>query len=133
MCENNLVPKYQALTHGTRVLESCLHRNLSEHINSEIGMGTITDLESAKSWLRGSFFYQRVRKNPSHYAIEEDGQSLSWQGRMDNLVLASIQNLRENHLVEEKQDNLTSQLVSTEYGEIMSKVHVLNRHTFVSD
>ncbi|TEB26532.1 P-loop containing nucleoside triphosphate hydrolase protein, partial [Coprinellus micaceus] len=124
MCENNLVPKYQALTHGKRVLESCLHRNLSEHINSEIGMGTITDLESAKSWLRGSFFYQRVRKNPSHYAIEEDGQSLSWQGRMDNLVLASIQNLRENHLVEEKQDNLTSQLVSTEYGEIMSKFYI---------
>jgi hypothetical protein len=88
-------------------------------------MGTITDLESAKSWLRGSFFYQRVRKNPSHYAIGEDGQSLDWQQRMDNLVLASVQNLRENQLVEEKQDSATNQLASTEYGEIMSKVCLL--------
>ena len=88
-------------------------------------MGTITDLESAKSWLRGSFFYQRVRKNPGHYALGEDSLSLSWQERMDNLVLASVQNLRDNQLVEEKQDSSTNQLVSTEYGEIMSKVRVV--------
>lgn len=128
MCEHNLLAKYQALTHGTRVLESCLHRNLTEHINSEIGMGTITDLDSAKGWLRGSFFYQRVRKNPRHYAIGDDDQSLSWQDRMDNLVLSSIKNLQENQLIEEKEDSATNQLVSTEYGEIMSKVNPFSVH-----
>ncbi|KAF6764008.1 Sec63 Brl domain-containing protein [Ephemerocybe angulata] len=126
MCEMELVGKYQALTHGTKVLESCLHRGLSEHLNSEIGLGTIADLESAKHWLRGSFFYQRVRKNPRYYAMNEDDQdmSLGWQERLDNLVSSSVQDLRENQLVKEKADSATNALISTDYGEIMSRFYL---------
>lgn len=125
MCENELVAKYQALSQGSKVLESCLHRNLPEHINSEIGMGTITDIESAKKWLRGSFFYQRVQKHPDFYSLERlngDQRSLSWQERLDHLVLSSIRNLEINQLIEMKKETATECLISTEYGEIMSKV-----------
>jgi len=124
MCQQELVPKYQALTQGTRVLESCLHHNLSEHINSEIGLGTITDIESSKNWLRGSFLYQRVRKNPRYYALNSEGDSGSWQERMDEIVTSSIHTLKENQFVEEVGEG-ESQLVLTDYGEIMSKVRVL--------
>jgi ATP-dependent DNA helicase HFM1/MER3 len=48
ICETSLVPKYEALSRGESEIESCLHRNLAEHLNSEIGTGTITSFEGAK-------------------------------------------------------------------------------------
>lgn len=48
LCDNEQERKYKALVSGKTPLESCLHANLSEHLNSEIGLGTITDLDSAK-------------------------------------------------------------------------------------
>ncbi|THG99966.1 hypothetical protein EW026_g2490 [Hermanssonia centrifuga] len=119
MCETELEAKYKALAQGRTVLESCLHLNLTEHINSEIGLGTIINLQSAKHWLHNSFLFQRIRKNPRHYAIGKDnGQS--WQARIDEMVTQSIQKLQDGELVapsEKGDDSLTS----TEYGDIMSK------------
>ncbi|RXW22344.1 hypothetical protein EST38_g3524 [Candolleomyces aberdarensis] len=124
MCEQELVAKYQALSQGSKVLESCLHRNLSEHVNSEIGMGTITDIESAKRWLRDSFLYQRLRKNPNYYAIGDDQRSADWQDRMDDIVLANIRKLQDHDLVKECGDGTKETLATTEYGEIMSKFYI---------
>lgn len=118
MCETELESKYRTLVHGKTVLESCLHLNLAEHINSEIGLGTITNLASAKTWLHNSFLYQRMNRNPRHYAI--DGSETD----SDNLVLRSIEQLKETQLVEEVENSTQSKkLCSTEYGEIMSKAN----------
>jgi ATP-dependent DNA helicase HFM1/MER3 len=48
LCESELAPKYTALTRGETEVESCLHLNLSEHLNSEIGTKTISSFEGAK-------------------------------------------------------------------------------------
>ncbi|CCM03617.1 uncharacterized protein FIBRA_05759 [Fibroporia radiculosa] len=124
LCETELEAKYNALVQGHSLLESCLHLNLSEHLNSEIGLGTITDLDSAKEWLRNSFLYQRIRKNPKHYAIGKEG-SQTWQERIDGMVTESITNLRESELVVcSDGDEDRGQLCSTDYGDIMSKFYV---------
>ena len=123
MCESELEAKYKALVQGQTVLESCLHLNLSEHINSEVGLGTITDLETAKEWLHNSFLYRRIQKNPRHYAIGKDGGQ-TWQQRVDDLVAQSVAKLREAGLVA-CTDEHSGQLCSTEYGDIMSKVREL--------
>jgi hypothetical protein len=47
MCETDLVKKYKALTRGDTILESSLHLNLAEHLNSEIALGTISSLCTA--------------------------------------------------------------------------------------
>lgn len=112
--------KYQALVQGTTVLESCLHLNLTEHINSEIGLGTIRDVDSAKRWLHNSFLFQRIKQNPRHYAIGKEGNQ-SWEERIDDMVTESIKKLQEGQLVVVP-DKGDSALSSTEYGEIMSKV-----------
>ena len=120
MCEADLEAKYRSLVHGGTLLESSLHTNLAEHINSEIGLGTITNVDSAKNWLHTSFLYQRIRQNPQHYAIGKDGNQ-TWQERVDEMVLGSIERLKENQLVESSEDDPDS-LASTEFGDIMSKV-----------
>lgn len=120
MCETELEAKYRALVQGSTYLESCLHKNLAEHINSEIGLKTITNVDSAKQWLHNSFLFRRIQQNPRHYAIGKEGNQ-TWQERVDDMVMESIKRLKENQLVESPDDN-SSALSSTEYGDIMSKV-----------
>jgi len=122
MCETELEAKYHALVEGRTLLESCLHLNLSEHINSEVGLGTITDVDSAKSWLYNSFLFRRIQKNPRHYAIGKENDQ-TWQERVDEMVTHSIQKLQETELVS-CTDESTGQLCSTEYGDIMSKFYI---------
>ena len=119
MCEAELKQKYEALAQGRTLLESSLHLNLAEHINSEIGLGTIRDVQSAKDWLHNSFLFQRIQQNPRHYAIGKAGEQ-TWQERVDELVTRSIEDLKKDQLVEEGDDR--DGLKSTEYGDIMSKV-----------
>lgn len=118
MCEPQLVSKYQALTQGKTVLESSLHHNMLEHLNSEIALGTISSLQSAKSWLRNSFLYQRLQKNPSHYTLHQN-TSKSWHEKLEDIVLQNVGQLENTQLVRRTEDN---QIHSTEYGDIMSKV-----------
>lgn len=140
LCDSNQERKYKALVSGKTLLESCLHVNLSEHLNSEIGLGTITDLATAKGkrplypsvlstqdhvpsfateWLHNSFLFQRIQKNPRHYALGKASDQ-TWQSRLDELVESSIGDLQNNGLVSNNGNN--GQITSTEYGEIMSKV-----------
>ncbi|KAH3806659.1 hypothetical protein DPMN_134983 [Dreissena polymorpha] len=59
--------KYEHLLNGTQVIESSLHRNLMEHLNAEIALATISDISVALEWLKYTFLYIRVMKNPGHY------------------------------------------------------------------
>ncbi|KAI9069106.1 P-loop containing nucleoside triphosphate hydrolase protein [Trametes sanguinea] len=121
MCELELEAKYKALAQGQTILESSLHLHLPEHLNSEIALGTITDMVSAKEWLHNSFLFRRLQKNPLHYDIRKEGNK-SWEQRMDDLVSDSVKTLTDTELVthEDRDDGLSS----TEYGDIMSKFYI---------
>ncbi|KAI6127699.1 hypothetical protein EV401DRAFT_1854086 [Pisolithus croceorrhizus] len=121
LCEAELESKYRALAHGTTTIESSLHRNLVEHLNSEICLRTITDLESARNWLRRSFLFRRIQKNPQHYNIGKE-ESESWQDKIDAIVMENIYSLRDTQLITYTVEDGT--LCSTEYGDIMSKFYI---------
>ncbi|KAI6045611.1 hypothetical protein EDC04DRAFT_2888628 [Pisolithus marmoratus] len=121
LCEAELENKYRALVHGTTTIESSLHRNLVEHLNSEICLRTITDLQSARAWLRRSFLFQRIQKNPQHYDVGKE-ENESWQDKVDAIVMESIYNLRDTQLITYTVEDGT--LCSTEYGDIMSKFYI---------
>lgn len=127
MCEPQLVSKYQALTQGKTILESSLHRNMLEHLNSEIALGTITTVQSAKDWLRGSFLYQRLQQNPDHYAMQQETDR-SWHEKLEDIVLQNVHQLESTNLIRRNQDIKGEKLEPTEYGDIMSKVW--NEHMF---
>jgi hypothetical protein len=44
-----------------------LHHNLTEHLLSEICIGTIVDVKSSITWLESTFLCIRVNKNPLYY------------------------------------------------------------------
>ncbi|KAJ8310616.1 LOW QUALITY PROTEIN: hypothetical protein KUTeg_012481 [Tegillarca granosa] len=61
--------KYESLLNGTQLIESSLHKNLIEHLNAEIVLHTINDISIAMEWIRYTFLYIRVLKNPKHYGM----------------------------------------------------------------
>ncbi len=120
ICECELESKYKQLVQGRTILESSLHLNLSEHLNSEIGLGTVTSIKSATEWLRNSFLFQRVQKNPRHYSLGKE-EDETWEERVDDLVLQSIKKLKSSDLITSDGEDPESYLKSTEFGDIMSK------------
>lgn len=61
------VPRYLNLVKGTEEVESCLMEGFAEHLNAEIVLDTIKDVSMAISWLKTTFMWQRIRRNPAHY------------------------------------------------------------------
>ena len=124
MCEVQLESKYRALVQGKTILESSLHLNLAEHLNSEIGLGTITNVSLAKEWLHNSFLFQRIKRNPGYYSVKTADGYTKTVG--EELVLQSIEQLKQTQLVQMVDDSdISGGLCSTEFGEIMSKVSLI--------
>ncbi|KAG8745617.1 Sec63 [Ceratobasidium sp. 414] len=124
MCEKHLETKYSLLSTGGSHLESTLHHNLTEHINSEIGLaarytGTISSVDTAKQWLRGTLLFRRIQKNPSHYNVGIDiSGGATWEECMDALVVGSLRVLLETQLI--RTGDSENDLILTDFGEIMS-------------
>jgi|SRR5579859_8040318 len=64
--------RYENLVRGKVPLESRLHLQLFEHMNAEIGLCNIFDVESAINWLHNTFFHVRCRVNPTYYGLASD-------------------------------------------------------------
>ncbi|XP_017483863.1 PREDICTED: probable ATP-dependent DNA helicase HFM1, partial [Rhagoletis zephyria] len=78
--------KYETLMNGKMPIESHLHKHLAEHLNSEIALDTINNLEVAMNWMRSTYFYVRSMQNPTYYGLEQN---------MDKDI---IENKLEKHL-----------------------------------
>ena len=118
MCNTQQRQKYAQLTSLTP-LESSLHLFMNEHLNSEICLGSITNIATAKHWLRNTFLFHRIQKNPSHYGIAKDG-SETWESRFDAMVTQALQSLENSQLISIKDSILSP----TDYGTLMSKLYI---------
>ena len=72
LTRDDKIQRYENMVSGSEVLESSLHLNLIDHLNAEIGLGTVFDIPSAKRWLGGTFLFVRLRRNPGHYKLKEN-------------------------------------------------------------
>ncbi|KAL1651912.1 ATP-dependent DNA helicase MER3 [Diplodia intermedia] len=114
--KNEKVRRYEMMVSGKEILESRLHLNLIEHLNAEIGLRTIWDLQSAKKWLRGTFLYVRLQKNPTHYEIEGDVPGSTLDERLEHICARGLELLACSDLAEGE-----PKIQLTEYGEIMAR------------
>lgn len=70
-----------------------MHEQLVEHLNAEISLGTITDVDSALQWLKETFFYIRAQRNPKPYF--ETSKYLTNESLDQKLQEKLLQALRE--------------------------------------
>ncbi|GAA87924.1 DEAD/DEAH box DNA helicase [Aspergillus luchuensis IFO 4308] len=109
---------YERLVSGSESLESCLHLNLTDHLNAEIGLGNITDIESAIRWLSGTFFFVRMRRNPTYYRLKEDADKEDEEDMLRQICQRDIKLLQDCGLVS------ADSLKSTKFGDAMARYYV---------
>ena len=114
------VKRYEKLVSGEEVLESCLHLNLIDHLNAEIGLGTISDLYTAKRWLSGTFLYVRLVQNPEHYKLDGDVNGQKLEDRIEHICRRDLSLLEDAQLI--KSSN--SKVKATEYGDAMARYYI---------
>ncbi|KAK9467138.1 Sec63 Brl domain-containing protein [Lipomyces arxii] len=113
--------RYEFLSSSEELVESCLHNNLVEHINAEICLRTITDFKSAKDWLRSTFLYVRIQKNPTHYKIAGPSPMRSIEDFLDRLCTETVILLSESKIIEQSNN---SELHSTPFGKCMALFYI---------
>ncbi|EHL00396.1 putative ATP-dependent DNA helicase MER3 [Glarea lozoyensis 74030] len=119
MTKNEKKDHYDKMISGTDILESSLHLNLIEHLNSEIGLQTVNSLDSARSWLEGTFLSVRMRLNPGYYRIDNIVQGGDTDHRLKLVCERDIKLLQEHDLV-----TRGDTIKCTEYGQAMSRYMV---------
>ena len=113
------VERYRKIVSGQDLLESTLHRNLIEHLNAEIGLGTIFDLESAKRWLASTFLRVRLQKNPAHYQLKDCVDFRDESEVLQEICEKDISLLTSAQLVHDD-----GRLKCTEFGDAMARCYV---------
>ena len=104
---------------GMLIWTSSLHQHLIDHLNAEIGLGTVTNAASAKKWLTGTFLYVRLKDNPEHYRLDGQAQGHTLDERLENICKNGISRLVESDLVRSKVN-----LVCTEFGDSMARYYI---------
>ena len=118
MTRRERVERYNTMIKGEEMLESTLHRNLTEHLNSEIGLGTIQDITTAKKWIGGTFLSVRMRRAPGIYGGEDVLNAAGADELMEQWCERDIKLLQQHGLVSR------APLMCTEYGNAMSRYMV---------
>ncbi|XP_071159837.1 probable ATP-dependent DNA helicase HFM1 [Mytilus edulis] len=119
MTKNQTKAKYENLLNGTQVIESSLHKHLVEHLNAEIVLNTINDISIAMEWIRYTFLYIRVMKNPKHYGIPLGLTKEQIEKRLQDLCMKSLNELEMTKMI--TMDEETFDVKPTEAGRLMAR------------
>ncbi len=67
VCDAADADRYRRLLREGKEIESRLAESLDTHLNAEIAMGTISDLDDVMGWLETTFYYARGQSRPDDY------------------------------------------------------------------
>ncbi len=57
------------LTLSILLIKYSLHKRMREHLNAEIALETLTSIDGAIEWLKSTYLFVRMKKNPVHYNL----------------------------------------------------------------
>ena len=72
ICESEKLNRYLSLLTHQLPIESQFIKELPNHLNAEIILGTVTNLHEAIEWLSYTYLYTRMLRNPMVYGISYD-------------------------------------------------------------
>ncbi|XP_028920043.1 probable ATP-dependent DNA helicase HFM1 [Ornithorhynchus anatinus] len=113
--------QYMQLLTGADTIESSLHRHLIEHLNAEIVLRTITDVNIALEWIRSTFLYIRALKNPAHYGFSSSLDKVGIEAKLQELCLKDLNALSSANLIKMDED---VNFKPTEAGRLMAWYYI---------
>ncbi|TNN13844.1 Activating signal cointegrator 1 complex subunit 3, partial [Schistosoma japonicum] len=125
-----LITNHDSLAHYLRFItnqgpiESSLLTNLHDHLNAEIALGTVSNIDEAVTWLSYTYLFIRLRQNPLHYGLttavlERDPDLVEFLGRV---VRTCATDLDCAEMV--RYEPATGQLASTDRGRTASLYYI---------
>ncbi|XP_063284129.1 probable ATP-dependent DNA helicase HFM1 [Pelobates fuscus] len=121
MTRINTREKYVHMLDGADTIESSLHRHLVEHLNAEITLHTITDVNIALEWIRSTFLYIRALKNPSHYGFSKGLDKMGIEAKLQELCLKNLNDLSSVGLITMDEE---INFKPTETGKLMASYYI---------
>ncbi|EUD69534.1 adenosinetriphosphatase [Plasmodium inui San Antonio 1] len=119
--ERTKLYKYIKLLTNNTIIESSFLKNIENHLNAEISIGTTKNVEDGIKWLEYTYLYVRMKKTPNLYDADLTTDIHLYNKRKE-IILKTIQNLSENKLV--RRVLLTNDFIGTFYGHIAAKYYV---------
>ncbi|XP_016052709.1 PREDICTED: probable ATP-dependent DNA helicase HFM1 [Miniopterus natalensis] len=113
--------KYIQMLACSDTVESSLHRHLIEHLNAEIVLHTITDVNIALEWIRSTLLYIRALKNPSHYGFASGLNKDGIEAKLQDLCLKNLNDLSSLDLITMDED---VNFKPTETGRLMAWYYI---------
>ncbi|XP_039199460.1 probable ATP-dependent DNA helicase HFM1 [Crotalus tigris] len=113
--------KYVHMLNGADTIESSLHKHLIEHLNAEIVLHTITDVNIALEWVKSTFLYIRALKNPTYYGFSAGLDRNGIEAKLQELCLKNLNDLSSLDLIK-MDDNLYFK--TTETGRQMAWYYI---------
>ncbi|CAN8276345.1 unnamed protein product [Cochlearia groenlandica] len=122
MTRRETVHLYENLLNGCEVVESQLLPCLIEHLTAEIVQLTITDVTRAIEWMKCSYLYVRMKKNPENYAIKKGIPKDRVENHLQELCLQKINELSRYQMIWTDTDGFV--LKPEEPGRLMTKYYL---------
>ncbi|XP_019386675.1 PREDICTED: probable ATP-dependent DNA helicase HFM1 isoform X3 [Crocodylus porosus] len=113
--------KYVQMLNGADTIESSLHKHLVEHLNAEIVLHTITNVNIALEWIRSTFLYIRALKNAVHYGFSPGLDRVGIEAKLQDLSLKNVNDLASHDLI--KMDEKLN-FRPTENGKLMAWYYI---------
>ncbi|CAA7046606.1 unnamed protein product [Microthlaspi erraticum] len=122
MTRRETVHLYENLLNGCEVVESQLLPCLIEHLTAEIVQLTVSDVTRAIEWMKCSYLYVRMKKNPENYAIKNGIPKDRVEKHLQELCLQKINELSQYQMIWTDTDGFV--LKPEEPGRLMTKYYL---------
>ncbi|RLM79899.1 hypothetical protein C2845_PM12G20550 [Panicum miliaceum] len=113
---------YENLLNGCEMVESQLLPCAVEHLNAEIVQLTVPDISFAIEWIKCSYLYIRIKKNPENYGIKRGTPRDLLEKQIKDICVEKIHELVEYGLI--WTDEYAFLLQPLEPGKLMAKFYL---------
>ena len=97
---------FSPISTGLEAVESHLLSQLTETLNTEVSQRVITNIEQAIDWLKGTFFFHCIRRNPGHYGLFKKTEE-EREAYLTKRCLESLQALHNSKIIRIQDDMMT--------------------------
>ncbi|KAL8463423.1 hypothetical protein ACS0TY_034179 [Phlomoides rotata] len=121
MTRRETVHLYENLLGGCELVESQLLPCVTEHLTAEIVQSTVSDITRAIEWMKCSYLFVRIKKNPENYSIKGlPGSQI--EKHLQDICVKKVNELSKYQMVWTDDDGFL--LKPLEPGRLMTKYYL---------
>ncbi|CAL5020883.1 unnamed protein product [Urochloa decumbens] len=122
MTRKDTVNLYENFLNGCEMVESQLLPCAVEHLNAEIVQLTVADISLAIKWIKCSYLYIRIKKNPENYGVKRGTPPDLLEKQIQDICVEKIHELVDYGLI--WTDEYAFLLQPLEPGKLMAKFYL---------